>query len=69
MYPSAGWSYGAVSTAVRTGYQPLSACRQREKIEKGGGEGERDWGISGLTAQNSIKIPKAVADNLKNRPR
>jgi len=31
MYPSAGWSYGAVSTAVRTGYQPLSACRKREE--------------------------------------
>lgn len=58
MYPSAGWSYGAVSTAVRTGYQPLSACRRRVKIEKGGGEGERDWGISGFDSKRFYKNPK-----------
>lgn len=50
-----------MSTAVRTGYQPLSACRRREKIEK-----ENEIGESVvLTARDFTKIPKAVAENLK----
>ncbi len=56
------WSDGAVSTAVRTGYQPPSACRQRRKIEKGGGEGERDWGISGFWSKRAVDV------NLKTDP-